>query len=383
MRFVIQRTPLLHALSLLAHAAARGKTEMPLLAHIRCEVDAAQRQVKLQTTNLEISLTVCVSLDEWDAAGTVALPAALLLGLLPTIEQERLTFQIDPDIWKVKLTYPGGQATFTGMSVEEFPPFPVVEQEAFQLFPASLRKAIRWMGVSVIREDDGRPALTCLLLQGAFERLHLASADGRRVSFGEVVLPAGVDATPLGNVLVPFHALRELASILTDDVLVMSLNANRSQILFQTPRFVLSAILMNGEFPNYRSVVPPERPVRVVAKTEDLNRLVRGARLFAGEQKALQVTMHPGAGLEPGTVTVLARSETGSTMASIPAVIRGPHTEITFNSTLIMDALQSITDQETVLEIGQAINAKTPAPAGLMMGATDETLVHALMPMKV
>lgn len=383
MRFSVQRSLFQRAFTLVNHAVARGKTEMPLLAHVRLEVNHSKRRAKLQATNLEISLTVEVALEEADASGAIAVPASILTELCSTLEEGKLTFQIDLDVWKIKLTHTMGSATFTGLSAEEFPPFPAIEQEGMQLFPAELNRAIRWTSVSVAH-DDGRATLTCILLQGGNERLTLASADGRRVSFGEVVLPAGVDATPLGNVLIPQRALKELSSILAEDTVVMiSLNANRSQVLFQTPTCVFSAILMSGEFPNYRAVVPPDRPLRLEVKTEDFLRVVRAARIFTGaDQQSARFSIQPGAGFSPGSLTILTKNEVGSNSISIPARVHGPQTEIAFSIQLILEALQTVTSADTALEIGQATAAKTPAPAGLLMAADNPESVHAFMSMK-
>lgn len=382
MNFTVLRSTFQRAFSLVNHAVVRGAPPFPLLAYVRLEIEESLQRVKLQASNLEMSLTAFAPVEEADEPAVIAVPARLLTELLATLEEGRLAFAIDLDVWNVTVTHAAGQASFMGLSPEQYPPIPEAGSEGVQVFGGELAKAIREVSIAVAHDD--RQIFTCLLLQGGAERLTLAAADGRRVSYRRTLLPPGADTTPLGNLLVPCRALGELASILPPDMLVMvSVNSNRSQVLFSTASFVFSAILLSGEFPNYLAVIPTERPLHVEVKTDDFLRIVRAARIFTnGANLTAQLSMRPTKGLVPGTLTISARSDVGSNSATIPALVRGEETDVTFNITLLWEALQAIGTPDVTLEIGQATAAKVAAPAGVLMPVGGGESVHAFMSVK-
>lgn len=383
MQFTIARSALHRALALINHATVRGNTSLPLLAYLRLEVEQDLQQLRLQATNLEISVSVWTPIEEVDTPGVLAVPAKLLTDLVGSLEEGKLTFEIDLDVWKITLVHTKGQAIFMGQSAGEYPSIPLPEAGASVVsIPAMpFARAVRSAGVS-LAHDDSRPALACFLLQGAMERLILATTDGRRVSESSVVLAPGQDAGQLGPLLIPGRALAELATVFSDTSFQLSLTPNRSQVLFSTPHLVCSAILQSGEFPNYRAVVPPQRALRVEVSTDELQRLVQQARIFTGaEQRAARFSIQPGAGITPGSLTLSTRNEAGNTYISAPALVRGESTTVSFDIQLIHEALQTVSTPKVVLEIGQATAARTPAPAGILMPIGGDNL-HAFMSMK-
>lgn len=384
MRFTVTRRALHRALALVNHAAVRGTPALPLLAFLRVEVEPDLTLLKLQATNLQISVSAWAAIAKADTPGALAMPAKLLTDLVSSVQEGDLTFVIDPDVWKIQLTHPNGEFSFMGQSAGEYPPLPLPAPGAPMVsVPAvPFARAVRSVEVSLAR-DDSRPVLACVLLQGAMERLILATADGRRVSESTVVLAPGQDASRLGNRLIPGRALAELASVFpTDTSLQLSLTPDCSQALFATPHLVCSAILVGGEFPNYRAVIPPERPLRVEVSTEDFSQVVQQVRIFTGgEQRAARFVIQPGAGITPGSLTLSTKNEVGNARNTLSALVRGEPTTLPFDVHLIHEALQTISTPKVVLEIGQATAARTPAPAGILMPVGGDDL-HAFMSMK-
>ena len=217
MQFTIARSALHRALALINHATVRGNTSLPLLAYLRLEVEQDLQQLRLQATNLEISVSVWTPIEEVDTPGVLAVPAKLLTDLVGSLEEGKLTFEIDLDVWKITLVHTKGQAIFMGQSAGEYPSIPLPEAGASVVsIPAMpFARAVRSAGVS-LAHDDSKPALACFLLQGAMERLILATTDGRRVSESSVVLAPGQDAGQLGPLLIPGRALAELATVFSD-----------------------------------------------------------------------------------------------------------------------------------------------------------------------
>lgn len=389
--FTCTRSLFQRGLDLVSHAVAGGTPEFALLAYLRLELDAGRRQLKLQATNLHMGMTTWVPVERVERAeeaGVIAVPAKMLRDLFATLPEGSITFTIDYDVWSVIITHPSGSAKMLGLDASQFPPIPDTGEgtDALQL-PSAFAKAIRSVGVAVAR-DDARPVLACVLVQGKQDHLALAAADGYRVSYAQIHLPPTENGSILGNLLIPYAPLAELAGMVTGEAVVtMSVSANRSQVLFSTQWFVCSIILLTGEFPNYRAFIPEERAVRVVVNTEDFLRCVRSATVFtSSEQLATHLLIQPNKGLVPGTLTVLTATERGSNSYAIPAQVNGPLHNVAFNTRILYEILKNIPSTEAALEIGHAATAKTPAPAGILMPAgTEEApfeMVHCFMSMK-
>ena len=133
MHFTCTRAAFSRALTLVNHAVAKGTAAMPLLTYMRLEVEAGHQRLKLQATNLEISVTAWAAIEEVDEAGVIALPARLLTELLSTLEEGKITFHIDLESWKARLTHSAGQATFMGLSAQEYPRLPEAQEMGLQI----------------------------------------------------------------------------------------------------------------------------------------------------------------------------------------------------------------------------------------------------------
>ncbi len=230
-------------------------------------------------------------------------------------------------------------------------------------------------------------AMTCILAQVGRELVTFAAVDGKRVSYDELLIPAG-DPAAFGNILIPQRGLSELASILPKEgAVLMSLTPNKSQVIFSTLLFSLTATLMSGEFPNYRSVIPKNRPTKITVKTTEFTRIAKLTQLFAEGNLTALVTIKSSRGLEPGTLTCASQqTESGSndnTIAALVEGIEGDELKIAFNVNFLLDALQTMTTPDVRLEIGFAEEAKTPAPAGFMTSVGAPGSIHCFMPMKI
>ena len=313
-----------------------------------------------------------------------------ILGLIAAAPEGKITFTADLERFAITVTYACGRASFPGMSAEQFPPIPEPgsTQQAIPLPVVALRKTIEGVSVSVADPTSAPTlAMTCILAQVSQEFVTFAAVDGKRVSYDELLIPSG-DPTPFGNILIPQQGLSELASILPKEgAVLMSLTPNKSQVIFSTPSFSLTATLMNGEFPNYRSVIPKHRPTKMTVKTVEFTRIAKLTQLFAEGNLAALVTIKSSRGLEPGTLTCASQqTESGgndNTIGALVEGIEGDELKIAFNVKFLLDALQTVTTPEVRLEIGFAEEAKTPAPVGFLTSVGAPGSVHCFMPMKI
>ena len=154
---------------------------------------------------------------------------------------------------------------------------------------------------------------------------------------------------------------------------------DRSQVLFHTDQIDLVSRLIDGNFPNYRQIIPKEHSTRAVVDTKTFAARVKSAALFARDSSniiRIKINGGDGSGLEPGTVTIEATAEDlGDNVGVLNAAVDGPEQEIIFNVKYLSDVLAVIGTPEVAIEV----NAPTKPGVIKPIGHADYTYV--IMPM--
>jgi DNA polymerase-3 subunit beta len=204
----------------------------------------------------------------------------------------------------------------------------------------------------------------------------LAATDGFRVSVRKANLTTSV-AKPL-SAIIPARALNELARIATDgeQTITMIVPPGRGQVLFHLKDAELVSQLIDGNFPDYKAIIPRGFKTSTVVSTPGLLKACRQAEIIAREGNyIIRLNIRPG-GSAPGAVEISAQSEeTGSSEISVDATIDGPGLVIAFNVRYLREVLEVIKTPSVVLET----NANnTP---GMIRPVGEPSYQHVIMPM--
>ncbi|MGD9893735.1 MAG: DNA polymerase III subunit beta [Dehalococcoidia bacterium] len=357
--------------------AVASRTTLPITQHILLATDGGR--LKLSATNMEIALSCWIGAKVEDE-GTVTLPARFLTPFIDSLPNDRVELALQPRGRQVKIQCGRNQATIGGMDADDFPPIPTVEGDAtIRLEPSALRKALTQV-VFAAATDDSRPVLTGVHTKVDGGEVTLAAADGFRLAVHKLTL-AEPAATSF-EVIVPARALSELNRLLGDQEgpIEMTLNANRSSVLFRLNSVEMVAQLLNqGAFPNYSQLIPQSYATRAVVPVSEFLRETRISSIFSREGSGivrLQVT--PGEGPAVGQLHISARAdEVGDNEGEIDATVDGDASKIAFNSKYLQDVL-------SVLDSGQvALETTNPSSPGVLRPVGSDNYVHVVMPMFV
>jgi len=175
---------------------------------------------------------------------------------------------------------------------------------------------------------------------------------------------------------VPARALTELMRVLgdTDDPVDLVLAQSRNQILFHLDGVDLVSRLIDGQFPNYQSILPTAWTTRAILDREELLRAVRPAALIAHESANI-VKLQIGSHGEPG-ITVSANAEIGDHVGQVEASVEGDGTTIAFNAKYLADVLTNVTADQFALEL------QGPLAPGVFKPIGDDRYVHVVMPVR-
>ena len=375
MRFSCLQENLAKGLTIVGRAVATRST-LPVLSNILMATD--EGRLKLSATNLEVGINCWIGAKvEEDGATTV--PARLLTDFVNSLPPERIDAQLVTRTQTMNLKCSNNEANIKGIDAQEFPLILALSEDTgIKLEAGTLREMIGQVCFAAA-VDESRPVLTGVLAELAGTRLTMAAADGFRLSVRHTQLPQ--EAPVPASVIIPARALQELARVSAEEnePIRMTIAPNRSQVFFRLTDIDLISQLVEGNFPDYKQIIPKSHSTHTVVDTAELLKAVKIASLFAREAaNIVRLRITPGEQGMGGRLTVTATSaDLGDNVSEINAAVEGQTIEIAFNAKYLQEVLAVIHTPQVSL---QTSNPQSP---GVLRPVGDESFVHVIMPMHI
>ena len=342
---------------------------LPVLSNVLLQTDKGR--LKLQATDLETGVTTWVG-AKISEEGAVTVPAKVFSRLISNLPHGEISLEIKKQT--LYLFAQDVESEFNGLSAEEFPELPEFSREgSFTLRGRDLKEGIEGV-VFAAAQDEGRPILTGILLESKGKELTLAGVDGFRLAERKLRFD---EELPSLRLVVPARTLRELALILGKggDKVGVFRAESENQILFEVDDVCFSSQLLEGEFPNYREVVPKEFSTRFKLPREEFLKAVQLASLFAeGGANVVRLCLSPA----EGVVSVSANTqEIGSNKVDVRGEGEGEEAKIAFNARYLTDSLTAVSSERVVFEMTGSLKPGVIRPEGL------EDYLCVVMPVRV
>jgi DNA polymerase-3 subunit beta len=227
--------------------------------------------------------------------------------------------------------------------------------------------------------EESRPVLTGISSQFEGKTLTLAAADGFRLAVFK--MPIADAIKPKTEVIIPARTLSELNRLIGDqeEAITVTLNPNKSQVLFRLKNTELVSQLVQGTFPNYAQLIPQSYNTRMIVSVADFLRATKTASIFARDGSGIvRLVITPGSESGPGKMAVSARSEEiGDDVGEIDATVEGAEAKIAFNGKYLTDVLSVLRESQVALE------TTSPSSPGLLRPVGTDNYTHVVMPMFV
>jgi DNA polymerase-3 subunit beta len=334
---------------------------------IAAEADSA---AELLATDMEIGLRVPLS-AQTERPGSVVLPARLLHDVVRSLPAGELSLELRTSEQDVELIC--GAATFhlRTLRADDFPTLPTPSADTRITLPAeAFTQTVSRVARSASR-DETRPVLTGVLMSASGQELRMVATDSYRLSVKETALQEPLQGSLEANV--PARALQELVRIAqqaASESVAVSVGAN--QVVFELGDIVLSSRLIDGQFPNYRQLLPESVDHELRLATAELTDVVRRISLLAQKNAPLRLSFGE------GTLTVSAQTpDVGEASEAIPVPFHGDPFEIGFNPEFLRDGLESIESDELVLKL------ISPLRPGLIESPDTGDFVYLIMPIRL
>src|SRR5918911_3712681 len=350
--------------------AGRGvstRTSVQILAGILLR--ASGGQLSLAATDMEISLRVAVDAEVEDE-GAVVVPGRLLVDIVRLLPAGEVTIEHRPEEGVAHVTSGSSAYTLHTYNAEDFPRLPEIdESQAFAVDRAAFLETIAKVSRSASR-DESRPVLTGILVRFEDTQVVMAATDSYRLSVKETKLEAGPGREL--EAIVPARALGELARIAqATEAESIAIAIQENQILFSVDGTFLTARRIDGQFPNYRQLLPENfESVADVGREEFLD-VVRRTSLMAQRKSPLRLRF------SEGELTVSAQTpDVGEARESLPIRYDGDAMEIGFNAEFLRDGLESVGDPSLRFKL------ISPLRPGLIQGKSDD-FQYLIMPIRL
>ena len=371
MKVVCTQSTLSSNLSLVSRAVPSRPTH-PILANVLLEAD--EEKGRLDLTGFDLSLGICTSFSATVIeSGTLALPAKLLNDIVSRLPESEITISDEPDpeaLEDERATLISASGRFKinqEKNVEEYPEFPPVEASEYLVLPVSaLTDGLRGV-LFAASTDETKQVLTGVHLTRTEAGLEFAATDSHRLAVVQTPVseveersvetesdpPRGSVGREDFEVTIPARALRELKQMLGSpkESPSIQLKVDEGQVVFDLDTRHLRSQKLEGQYPDYRRLIPQEFSRQI---SLDRKELLRGLELVAvlADQKNNTVKFSLDSDKQELNLSVETQ-DVGSAKQSMSAQIVGESIEIAFNIKYLMDGLRSLPANEIKMQLNE------------------------------
>lgn len=363
MKFTISKEEFLGAIQQVQHVVG-ARTTLAILSNVLLR--AKDNVLELTTTDLDVGVS-CTVPAEVTEDGATTLPARRLATIIRELPTENVDVVVDS---KNTASIRSGPSFFKvlGLSSEEFPALPQFDDaKEFKIDQSILKDCLRKTSYA-ISTDETRYVLNGILFSFKNSNLTMVATDGRRLAMVEQELefPQSHET----DIIVPTKAVNELARLLRDQGEAI-IRVSNSQVGFDLGDALLVSKLIDGNYPNYRQVIPGEAKERIPLEREPLLRALSRVSLLASD-KSNSVKFI----FTPGNLEIVASSpDIGEARETLAINYKGTEITIAFNPEFTMAPLRNLSADEVYLHLIDEISP------GVVRSGTG--FLYVIMPMRV
>ncbi len=363
MKFSVSKEKLLAGLQTVQNVVST-RTTLPILSNVLLQAEGDQ--LRLTTTDLDVGVSGGIT-AQIEKPGATTLPARRLANIVRELPAAEIIVEVDS---KNVASIRCGQSFFKilGLPEEEFPPLPKqTDARTFTIGQGILRDALKKTSYA-ISTDETRYVLNGILFSFKENKLTLVATDGRRLALVdlEVEFPRSQEI----DIIVPTKAVTELGRLLGDEGDVR-LSVGENQVSFQINDTLLASKLIEGNYPNYRQVIPAEAKERVTLERElFLNAVHRVALLSSEKSNSVKLVF------TKNNIEIAANTpDVGEARESLAVAYKGREFSIAFNPEFLQAPLRVLTNDEVYLDM---IDEMSPGVIKIQ-----SPFLYVLMPMRI
>lgn len=345
---------------------ASSKTQLPILSNILLRTDG--NRLLIAATNLEIASTQHIG-AKVVTPGAITIPARLVTEFVASLPKGTVELKVQND--HLRLTSGRYDSVINGVVADDFPELPTIdEKKSVKYIVASpeFKQAVSQTTITT-SSDATRPVLTGVYWHSFEGYLYLAATDGYRLSERRLVKTTSEVAA-----IIPTSSLQEMLRSLGDDTDEVELLFDETQVRFRAGDSEITSRLIDGNFPDYRQLIPSKSETTVTIDKAEFVRVTKIAALFARESGG-SITLTVDSEKKTLAIHSIA-SQMGENTSEATAEVSGDGV-VTLNSRYLTEAL-SVTEGTTVVF---GFTGKL-SPCVLTTTGKETNYKHIIMPLK-
>lgn len=365
MEITVTQENLTRALSAVSRVAST-KTQLPILSNILLRTD--NNRLLVAATNLEIAVTQYIG-AKITKPGAITIPARLMSEFISSLPKESVELKVINDNLHIKSgTY---NSIINGFIADDFPELPTINESSSIQYSIKIEDFKQAVSQTIITSsnDSTRPVLTGVYWHSYKGQLYLAATDGYRLSERRLV-----ETKSEVSAIIPTQTLQEVLRNITEESSEIDILFDETQVRFRINDTEIISRLIDGNFPDYRQLIPATSETTIKINKVDFIRITKIAGLFARESGG-SVTITADSGKKSLSVHSIA-SQLGENTSEARAEVTSDG-QITLNSRYLSEALSVVEGEIVEFSFSGKL-----APCILKSTKTNTDYYHIIMPLK-
>jgi len=362
-KFRCEREILADALTTAGRAASNRSGTLPVLSGLR--LDVADSQLTVTGTDLELTIRLSVPVHA-DRDGSAVVPARLVADIVKALPPGA----VDVTASDEEMSISAGRSQFSvrPLSLSDYPAQAETDAEPVKLSSQQVGEALRQV-VRAASTDDARAVLTGVLIASDDEGLKMVATDSYRLAVRD--LPQSSMLAAGQKVLVPGRALAELQRVLSNDA-ELSVRLGQREAVFEVGGTRLTTRLIEGEYPNYRNLLPSAYPNKLTVGREALLEALRRVKILAQDSTPVRLAL----GSDTLRLTAITQ-DVGNAHEEIDAGYEGTEMTVAFNPDYLSAGVEAVEGDEVTL------STLDPMKPAVLRGVGHDDYLYLLMPVRV
>jgi len=374
MKFVVSSTELLGHLQAISRVIS-SKNTLPILDNFLFNLSG--NDLEITASDLESTLITRMKLENASGDGIITLPARILLDTLKEFSVQPLSFDINLDTMAVVITSENGKFNVVGQNGIDFPALPAIRKE--KKFSFVINANVMLAGINktlfATADDELRPVMGGIFVEASTDKLTFVASDAHKlVRYQRTDSHADDNA----SFILPKKPASLLRNILPREEGSVTVEFDDKNAFFNLNNYKVVCRLVEGNYPNYNSVIPKNNPRKVTIDRVEFYNTLKRVSVFSNQASNLVKLQLKG---NQAMVSAQDIDFSISAYEKIKCQYEGDDMEIGFKSVFLLEILSNISSQDVIIELAD------PTRAGLFLpGETEnesEDLLMLLMPMMI
>jgi DNA polymerase-3 subunit beta len=366
MKFICDRSVLLKEISI-AQEVILSKNAISILSNIYLE--AHDNTLIVKSTDIKVNFETKVPVTVVEDGSTTVF-GDKFFGILSRIPDGDVEFYQKDSKTLIKTSKKKIEYQLKSIASDKFPEFPVASAENTFELPVKEFKEMVTQTVFAVSDDEIRYFMNGVLFEKQENKFIMVGTDGRRLAYIET--ETGSEVTDFSGVIIPPKILNIIMKHSGDEGLI-SVSISDKMVFFKFGAYQFSSVLIEGQFPNYRRVIPETQTYSFVIDRLDMIEALNRVSLMV-EQKSRRVYMQ----VKSGTIFISSEgNDIGDAKEEIPCKYEGEDVSIALNYRYIEEPLKVMEESEVIVYFTEANRAITIKPL------PEKNFFHIIMPMNV